>query len=132
MAAEALAEWLAAGSEDELAGTVVVCSKGNSALLDRVLQARRLPALGLSAPSPFRGALQVLPLAFACAFAPFDARALLNLLMLPRPPIGRRAAGRLIRALVSEPGIGGPQWTEAWSNIERDLSSTFRISRGQA
>ena len=125
MAAEALAEWLAAGSEDELGGTVVVCPEGDSALLDLVLQARGLPALGLSAPSPFRGALQVLSLAFACAFAPFDARALLNLLMLPRPPIGRRAAGRLIRALVSEPGIGGPRWTEAWSNIERDLSERF-------
>ena len=120
-AAEALAEWLAHGSEEELAGTVVVATDGDTALLDLALQARGLPALGQSAASPWRGALQVLPLAFAAAWAPFDARAMLDLLMLPRPPIGRGAARRLAGALSREPGTGGVAWSTAWAGIEADL-----------
>ena len=125
MAAEALAEWLAAGSEAELAGTVVVSCDGDTALLDRTLQARGLPALGQSAASPWRGALQVLPLAFAASWAPFDAKALLDLLLLPRPPIGRSAARKLARALTQEPGTGAAAWEKAWADIEADLAKRF-------
>lgn len=123
VAAEAVAEWLAHGSEEALAGTVVVATDGDTALLDLALQARGLPALGQSAASPWRGALQVLPLAFAAAWAPFDARAMLDLLMLPRPPIGRAAARKLARALSREPGAGGAAWTAAWTEIEADLTA---------
>lgn len=123
VAAEAVAEWLAHGSEAELAGTVVVAADGDTALLDLALQARGMPALGQSAASPWRGALQVLPLAFAAAWAPFDAKAMLDLLMLPRPPIGRAAARRLARALSREPGTGGAAWAAAWAAIETDLAA---------
>jgi ATP-dependent helicase/nuclease subunit B len=122
MAAEALAEWLAAGTEGDLAGTVIISGDGDTALLDRALQARGLPALGQSAVSPWRGALQVLPLAFAVSWAPFDAKALLDLLLLPRPPIGRSAARKLARALVREPGTGAAAWHHAWTEIEADLA----------
>jgi ATP-dependent helicase/nuclease subunit B len=125
MAAEALAEWLAAGSEDDLAGTVVLSVDGDTALLDRALQARGLPALGQSAASPWRGALQVLPLAFAASWAPFNAKALLDLLLLPRPPIERRAAGKLARALAREPGTGSSAWSSAWSDLEAELAERF-------
>lgn len=125
MAAEALAEWLAAGSEEELAGTVVVSCDGDTALLDRALQARGLPALGQSAASPWRGALQVLPLAFAASWAPFDAKALLDLLLLPRPPIGRGAARKLARALAREPGTGGAAWEQAWAELDAELATRF-------
>lgn len=125
MAAEALAEWLAAGSEDELAGTVVVSTDGDTALLDRALQARGLPALGQSAASPWRGALQVLPLAFAASWAPFNTKALLDLLLLPRPPIERRVAGKLARALAREPGTGSASWAQAWAELESDLATRF-------
>ncbi len=121
MAAEVIADWLAAGSAEERTGTVVLAPEGDTALLDHVLRARGLPALGLSSASPWRGALQVLPLAFAAAWQPFDARVLLNLLMLPRPPISRWAAKRLARALSSEPGIGGAAWLNAWAGIEARL-----------
>jgi ATP-dependent helicase/nuclease subunit B len=117
MAAEAVADWLAAGSKEELAGTVVLAPDGDTALLDLSLAARGLPALGLSIPSAWRGALQVLPLAFAVAWRPFAPKTLLNLLMLPRSPIGSLAAGRLARALVAEPGLDGPAWTRAWEDI---------------
>lgn len=125
MAAEAVAEWLVAGSEEDLAGTVVLSADGDTALLDRALQARGLPALGQSAASPWRGALQVLPLAFAASWAPFNAKALLDLLLLPRPPIERRAAGKLARALAREPGTGSPSWTRAWADLETDLAERF-------
>ncbi len=125
MAAEALAEWLAAGSEADLTGTVVVSCDGDTALLDRAFQARGLPALGQSASSPWRGALQVLPLAFAASWAPFDAKALLDLLLLPRPPVGRSAARKLARALAREPGTGAAAWGQAWVEIDIDLAKRF-------
>ena len=68
MAADAVADWLAVGGEEALLGTVVICPSGDTAMLDSSLQARGLPALGLSAASPWRGALQVLPLAFKIAW----------------------------------------------------------------
>ncbi|RVH06270.1 PD-(D/E)XK nuclease family protein [Sinorhizobium meliloti] len=125
MAAEVIADWLAAGSAEERAGSVVVAPDGDTALLDHALRARGLPALGLSASSAWRGALQVLPLAFAAAWKPFDPRVLLNVLMLPRPPISRWAAKRLARALSKEPGIGGAAWLDAWAAIETRLVEIY-------
>lgn len=125
VAAEVIADWLAAGSAEERTGTVVLAPDGDTALLDHALRARGLPALGLSALSPWRGALQVLPLAFAAAWRPFDPRVLLNLLMLPRPPISRWAARRLARALSKEPGIGGAAWLDAWAEIETQLVEMY-------
>lgn len=121
--AEAVAEWLAHGTEEELHGTVVISLGGDTALLDLALQARGLPALGQSAASPWRGALQVLPLAIAAAWAPFDARAMLDLLILPRPPVPRRIARKLANALSREPGTGGAQWATAWAAIEADVEA---------
>lgn len=117
MAAEAVADWLAAGPAD----AVILAPDGDTALLDRALTARGLPVLGLSRASPWRGAFQVLPLAFALAWRPFNPRALLNLLMLPRPPMARWAASKLSRAVAAEPGVGGAAWTHAWAEIEARL-----------
>ncbi|WIJ25786.1 PD-(D/E)XK nuclease family protein [Devosia sp. RR2S18] len=125
MAAEALADWLAAGPEEELSGTVVIDTSGDTALLDEALAARGLPKLGHSLSSPYRGALQILPLAFAAVWRPFNPKPLLDLLLLPRPPIGRSAARRLARALIQEPGAGGPVWNAAWEKIRADLLDRF-------
>lgn len=118
MAAEAVAEWLAAGTEADLNDTVVLAPDGDTALLDGALLARGLPALGQSASSPWRGALQVLPLAFATIWKPFNPKPLLDLLLLPKPPIGFGAARTLAYALSKEPGIGGKAWKTAWERIE--------------
>lgn len=125
MAAETLAEWLAAGTGANLDGTVILSSDGDSALLDKSLTARGLPALGQSSASPWRGALQVLPLAFAIAWKPFNPKALLDLLLLPRPPISRSAARKLAHALTEEPGTGAGRWERAWTEIEHDLNAKF-------
>ena len=121
MAAEMVADWLAAVPSEDLRGTVILASDGDTALLDRALQARGVPALGLSSPSAWRGAMQVLPLAFAATWQPFDPRVLLNLFLLPRPPVAAWVARRLARALSEEPGIGGRVWREAWTQIEARL-----------
>lgn len=126
MAAEAIAEWLAAGSEADLRGTVIIDPDGDTALLDQALEARGLPALGRSAASPWRGALQVLPMAFAASWAPFNPTAMLDLLLLPRPPIGRFAASQLARSLSREPGLGGAVWERAWQLIEAKLLDQFK------
>jgi len=128
-AAEAVADWLAADKHEPTAPTVVAVPGGDSALLDHALHGRSLPTLGLSAPSPFRGALQVLPLAFAIAWKPLDPRKLLELLLLPRPPIARFAAARLSAALVDEPGTGGSAWTQAWQWIETQLRKPSESSK---
>lgn len=121
MAAEMVADWLAAVPSEDLRGTVILASDGDTALLDHALRARGVPALGLSSPSAWRGAMQVLPLAFAAAWQPFDPRVLLNLFLLPSPPVAAWVARRLARALSEEPGVGGRVWREAWTQIEARL-----------
>ncbi|OMP74285.1 hypothetical protein BV900_00425 [Agrobacterium tumefaciens] len=118
MAAETTADWLAALPSEDLRGSVIIASDGDTALLDHALRVRGVPALGLSASSPWRGALQVLPLAFAAAWQPFDPRVLLNLFLLPRPPVAAWVARRLARTLSEEPGVCGRAWREAWAQIE--------------
>jgi len=63
----------------------------------------------------------MLPLAFATAWKPFNARALLDLLTLPTPPIHRRAARKIAQTLAQQPGIGSDAWIETWSSLEEDL-----------
>lgn len=120
-ATEAIAEWLCHCSEEELEGTVVLCPDGDTVPLDRALAARGLPQLGLSPSSPFRGALQLLPLAFAIAWSPLDPKPLLDMLMLQQGPLPGFAARKLARALSKEPGIGGARWATAWEQIEATL-----------
>lgn len=115
-AAEALAAWLAGSGGARRA--VVIAEGGDTALLDHAMSLHGEARGGLSAPSAYRGVLQVLPLAFQLAWTPFDAAALLDLLCLPRPPIARRAAAVLARALEEAPGFGGEAWVRAWSEIE--------------
>lgn len=116
-AAELVAEWLATLPGEDLGATVVVAPHGDTGLLDAALRRAALPALGILPPSPQRGLLELLPLAFALAWQPADPQLLLDLLTLPRPPIPRRFARRLARALVHEPGTGGPAWRAAWADI---------------
>ncbi len=50
-----------------------------------------------------------------------DPQKLLELLLLPRPPIERWAARLLAGALSREPGVGGSAWSDAWKAIEAGL-----------
>jgi RecB family exonuclease len=121
MAAECVAEWIASKSDDASRETVIIAPDGDSTLLDQAFARHGLPRLGLSPSSAYRGALQVLSLAFAAAWKPVDPRKLLELLLLPRPPIRRWAARILADAISKEPGINGPAWQKAWRRIEERL-----------
>ncbi|MBJ6125390.1 PD-(D/E)XK nuclease family protein [Microvirga splendida] len=117
-AAEAVAEWVACDMDGGTGHTVVIAQDGSTAMLDLVLARLSQPVLGVSSASPFRGALQVLTLAFATVWKPFDADRFLSLLTLPNPPMRRKPAGILARAVSSEPGIDGREWKRAWALIE--------------
>jgi hypothetical protein len=131
MAAEAVADWVA-HDPGRGRGTVFVVPSGDTGLLDRAFARRGLPALGASPRSAHRGALQLLPLAFSVAWAPFDPQKLLELLLLPAPPIDLWAARLLAGALSREPGVGGPAWADAWSAIEAGIAERDGGAAGQA
>ncbi len=117
MAAEALATYFAA--EPTPRGSVVLIAQdGDSQLLDRVLSRQAQPRAGYSPRSPFRGVLQVLPLAFQLAWRPFDPQALLDLLLLPRPPLPKAVARKIATAMAESPGLDGPHWRAVWAEIE--------------
>ena len=120
-AAEAVADWLAAACSPGDARTVVIAEGGDSGVLDRALARRFLPTLGLAPPDAGRGALALLPAAFAVRLAPRDPQAVADLLALALPPIDRWAARRLLSALRRQPAFDGPAWAEAWTAIEARL-----------
>lgn len=113
---------LAQRLSDDPEGWVVLAPTGDDAL-DRALRARGLPGPGAPVSSPARPALQVLPLAFALRFRPFDPHRALELLLLPRGPLPAFAARRLARALAEAPGIGGRAWQRALESIAEDVRS---------
>lgn len=123
MAAEALGEWIAHCPHSDGRGTVVVAPDGDTALIDMALTRRGLPPLGYSAASPQRGALQVLPLAFATAFGPFDAQRIVEMMLLPRPPLPRWLASRVARSLARQPGCGIVLSDEFWSDAATRLAN---------
>lgn len=109
-AAEALADWLAIAPEAQ--GAVLIADRDTTAL-DAALQRRGLPPIGRSLKSPLRGILQVLPLAIAIRWAPFDALRMLEFLQLQKAPLPFAVRRNLIEALQGAPGRGGATWREA-------------------
>ncbi|PGH57161.1 hypothetical protein CRT60_11825 [Azospirillum palustre] len=112
MAAEVVAGWLAA--RPDLNHQVVIVRDQRTTLLDEACRRLGLPRAGGAGRSPWRGAAQVLPLAFAALWEPLDAHRLMELLTLPQSPIPSGVAETFADALVEAPGIGGPAWQEAW------------------
>ncbi len=112
MAADALASWLAAGTTKQGEGTVCVLGAGTG-VLDAALVRLHQPRFGFLPASPARAVLQVLSLAFATRWAPFNPYRLLDLLHLPDGPVPRMVAWRLAKALVEAPGRDNPSWTAA-------------------
>ena len=95
----------------------VVIRDGDVSALDNALATNGARCQGWHSISPWRAALQVLPLALELAFEPKDPQRVLELLTLPNGPF-RGAAGRqLAEALTQSPGIGSPAWEEAKAKL---------------
>lgn len=121
MAAEIVAEWIAHHSGSKDIDTVIIAPDGDTTLIDLALAKRGLPRLGLSPGSPHRGTLQLLPLAFAMAWKPFNPQRVMELLLLPRSPIPKSISWRFTRALAARPGRSAVRDPEIWAAVEAAL-----------
>lgn len=119
VAADIAAEWLAAATDDNRG--VAVVRQGDGTILDAACRRLGLARPGGSWRSPFRGALQSLPLAFETAWQPLDAARLLELLVMPGSPVPRRAGRHFADVLRQSPGTGGAAWRAAWQLAEERL-----------
>ena len=114
LAAEVTGHWFAERGNRE---AVLIAQDADTHLLDHGLCRAGQPRAGRSRASAHRGSLQILLLAFKVAWAPFDPRALMELLVFPSSPVAPRAARRLAAALEEAPGRGSAAWDEAWAEI---------------
>ncbi len=98
--------------------TSVVIRGSEEHLLARALEIQQLPSQGLYGSSPWRAALQVLPLALELAFEPKDPQRVLELLNIPGGPFAGVVGRHLTRALLRSPGVGGRAWQEAKRKLQ--------------
>lgn len=116
------ANWVADQLRDRDAKTceqVLLCAP-DAALLDDVIVAANLPRQGFKESSPFRPALQVLPMVLSQLWFPTDIYGLLKFLTHPICPVPAIARTHLAEMLARTPGIGsGPAWEEALERIEK-------------
>ena len=112
VAGDIAAEWLAASPAAN--GDVVVIRQGNATILDAACHRLGLPKPGGGERSPYRGALQVLPLAFETSWQPLDAGRILELLVMRGSPVPYRIGRYFANVLRDFPGTGGTYWLAAW------------------
>ncbi|PWC35930.1 PD-(D/E)XK nuclease family protein [Azospirillum sp. TSO35-2] len=127
LAAEMTAGWLAALPDRN--HTVVILHGQRTTLLDEACRRLGLPRVGGAGRSPWRAAVQVLPLALAALWDPLDVRRLMELLTLPQSPIPAGVAQAFADALAKAPGVGGPAWQAAWRSA-RDRRRDRLEARG--
>ena len=111
---------------DDPARAVVVASR-DGIILDNAFQRVGLPRAGFQHYSPFRAANQVLKLAFALIWQPLDPHRLLQFLIHPVNPLPWRVRGRLAEAVASQPGVGGPAWQQAITEIDADKTDDVQF-----
>jgi ATP-dependent helicase/nuclease subunit B len=97
----------------------VIIRENDVAALDNALAVQDLRTQGWHSPSPWRSALQALPLAMELAFEPKDPHRVLELLTLPIGPFQGFSGHRLARALRESPGIGSPAWQQAKAELAK-------------
>lgn len=112
-------------------GAVVVrCT--DPAPLEAALARHGLPGQGLAPASPWRPAMQLLPLALELAFAPRNPHRVIELLTLPVGLFRRELSGRLARAVAAQPGIGGSEWQRERAAGAARLRERFAAEDGGA
>lgn len=116
------ASWVAdhLRDRDALACEQILLCAPDAALLDDVIVAANLPRQGFKESSPFRPALQVLPMVLSQLWNPTDIYGLLKFLTHPICPVPAVARTHLAEMLARTPGIGsGPAWEETLERIEK-------------
>jgi len=101
----------------------VVVADRDGIVLDNAFERVGLPRAGFQHYSPFRSAAQVLKLTLALVWEPLDPHRLLQFLIHPVSPLPWRVRGRLARAVAAQPGIGGPAWCDAMSELADDAEN---------
>lgn len=115
------ADFLRTAAEETL-----VIGGGHCDLLDDVLKGMQLPRHGLGSCTPFRPALEVLPLAMRLLWAPVDLHAALAFLTLPIAPMKREVRRVLAAAIAESPGFNGPEWKRALTQVLADSDDADR------
>ena len=118
LAASWVADYLR--DRDALACEQILLCAPDAALLDDVIVSANLPRQGFKESSPFRPALQVLPMVLSQLWNPTDIYGLLKFLTHPICPVPAIARSHLAEMLARTPGIGsGPAWEETLERIEK-------------
>jgi RecB family exonuclease len=118
LAASWVADYLR--DRDALACEQILLCAPDAALLDDVIVSANLPRQGFKESSPFRPALQVLPMVLSQLWNPTDVYGLLKFLTHPICPVPAIARTHLAEMLARTPGIGsGPAWEETLERIEK-------------
>ena len=116
-AGEGLAAWLRQQQLGDWPLELLVVRGAAPVTLDEALASYGVPTLGTMPSSPWRPALQVLPLVLSLLWAPKNPQRMLELLSLPVSPLPRRLRTALLEALSQAPGVGGKTWAEAWRKV---------------
>lgn len=117
MSREVAMNWLSARCLATPADRLVLCEDGGAAL-DETFRVTGVSACGFDEQSPLRPALQTLALALELLWTPIDVHRMLEFLMHPYGPFGRRSRRRLARAFSDQPGFG----SEAWELAKKEIS----------
>lgn len=129
--------WEAASATAAILATLgqkraVVIRGGDTSALDNALAVYGLPTQGWRSSSPWRAALQVLPLALELAFEPKDPYRVLELLTLPVGPFLGLTGRHLARALAKSPGIGSPLWEATKIELTRVVDTYAKQEPSEA
>jgi hypothetical protein len=108
--------WLAFQRASNAANQLLVCEREGSAL-DDIFRANGEPVCGFDRPSPYRPALQLLPLALELVWKPVDVHRVLEFLTHSYGVLSRKARWLLARAYSAQPGYGGEEWAAAKERI---------------
>jgi RecB family exonuclease len=107
----------------------VVIRELDESALDNALSVQNLCTQGWRSQSPWRAALQVLPLALELAFEPKDPYRILELLTLPVGPFQGMVGHALARALADSPGIGSPEWERTKTDLAKRPEQSVALGR---
>lgn len=109
--------WFALQHGGTSTSQMLVCERDGLAL-DDIFRANGESVCGFDRPSPYRPALQVLPLSLELMWRPVDVHRVLEFLTHPYGPFRRKIRWLLARAYATQPGYGGEEWAAAKESIK--------------